>query len=353
MTSGERPPVTDPAWVDAGTLQASPRLRWAGWAVGLLGLAALAGVALHLGEVERFVELLHSLAPAWLLLALMLQGATYFSVAVAWGYALRQAGERRSLGELLPLALAKLFVDQSMPTGGIGGTAFLVAALARRGVPRSACVAALITNLVGHYGAYLLAAIISVSLLSLRHQARPWMLAIAAAFVLVSLAVPLAVLALRRYGRRGPDWLLGLPGVRPLIDATAEASVSLLRRPRLMLTTGALNFAVMALDAGTLWTMLHALGLGRPYGAVFPSFLLAMMVTTVGPIPMGLGSFEATCVAALTLQGVPIEGALTATLLLRGCTTWLPMLPGWILARRELRAMHTGGAMEDRRVVPP
>jgi uncharacterized membrane protein YbhN (UPF0104 family) len=43
-------------------------------------------------------------------------------------------------------------------------------------------------------------------------------------------------------------------------------------------------------------------------------------------------------VAALTLQGVSIEAALTATLLLRGFTTWLPMLPGLLLARRVLRA---------------
>ena len=146
--------------------------------------------------------------------------------------------------------------------------------------------------------------------------------------------------------------MLRLPGVRSLVEATAEAPVRLLRRPKLLLATTALNFAVLALDAGTLWIMLHALGLGMPYSVVFPSFLLAMMVTTVGPIPMGLGSFEAICVAALTLQGVPIEGALTATLLLRGCTTWVPMLPGLFLARREFRAMPTDDALADRSLPP-
>jgi hypothetical protein len=41
-------------------------------------------------------------------------------------------------------------------------------------------------------------------------------------------------------------------------------------------------------------------------------------------------------VAALHLQGQPIAVALTSTLLLRGLTFWLPMLPGLLLARREV-----------------
>lgn len=39
----------------------------------------------------------------------------------------------------------------------------------------------------------------------------------------------------------------------------------------------------------------------------------------------------------LGLMGVPIEAALSATLLLRGFTVWLPMLPGMWLARWALR----------------
>jgi len=60
------------------------------------------------------------------------------------------------------------------------------------------------------------------------------------------------------------------------------------------------------------------------------------MVATFGLVPLGLGTFEATCVAMLRTLGVLLEAALTATLLLRGFTLWLPMLPGLLLARREL-----------------
>jgi glycosyltransferase 2 family protein len=316
----------------------APRaLQWAGWLFGLLALLTVVTVAAHLGDIERFMELLRSLSPAWLLLALLLQAATYFSLALAWQNGLHHAGVERPVRKLLPLTLAKLFVDQAAPTGGISGTAFLVAALVRRGIAAPACLAVLLANLVGHYGANLLAALVGIGLLWMAHETQTWMVGVFALFALVSVAIPTGMLALRQYGRRAPSWLLRIPGLASLLRAAKDAPVTLLRRPRVLAVMTALSVAVILLDAGTLWVMLNALGLPTSYQVAFPSYLLAMMVTTVGPIPLGLGTFEATCVTVLVLQGLPIEGALTATLLLRGCTTWLPLLPGLILVRRELR----------------
>ena len=63
---------------------------------------------------------------------------------------------------------------------------------------------------------------------------------------------------------------------------------------------------------------------------------MASMAATLGPIPLGLGTFEAARVGMLNLLGVSVEAALAGTLMLRGLTFWLPMLPGIWLARREL-----------------
>jgi uncharacterized membrane protein YbhN (UPF0104 family) len=77
---------------------------------------------------------------------------------------------------------------------------------------------------------------------------------------------------------------------------------------------------------------------------VFASFMIASVAATVGPTPLGLGTFESVCVATLTLVGVSLEAAPTATLLLRGLTFRLPMLPGLLIARRELRRDGDGAA---------
>ena len=62
----------------------------------------------------------------------------------------------------------------------------------------------------------------------------------------------------------------------------------------------------------------------------FAGFIMASMVATLGPIPLGLGTFEAACVGMLSLLGVAIEATLAATLL---------------LSRAYLLASHAAGSM--------
>jgi hypothetical protein len=58
---------------------------------------------------------------------------------------------------LIPLGLAKLFVDQVVPTAGVGGTLLVVHGLIRRGVPQGLATAALLMDLLSFYAAHGLA----------------------------------------------------------------------------------------------------------------------------------------------------------------------------------------------------
>jgi len=53
-------------------------------------------------------------------------------------------------------------------------------------------------------------------------------------------------------------------------------------------------------------------------------------------LPGGLGTFEASMVLMLRLAGIDLPVALSTTLLFRGLSFWLPMLPGWWLAHRAV-----------------
>jgi Mg2+-importing ATPase len=75
--------------------------------------------------------------------------------------------------------------------------------------------------------------------------------------------------------------------------------------------------------------------------------MIASLVRTVGVIPGGLGTFEATSVVALALTGSTVAEALAATLLFRGLSFWLPMLPGFLISRRELRTGAAEPATDD------
>ena len=56
----------------------------------------------------------------------------------------------------------------------------------------------------------------------------------------------------------------------------------------------------------------------------------------MGIVPGGLGTFEAASVVTLRMVGVDIAVALAATLLFRGLSFWLPMLPGYWFSLRAI-----------------
>jgi uncharacterized protein (TIRG00374 family) len=116
-----------------------------------------------------------------------------------------------------------------------------------------------------------------------------------------------------------------------------EAPVELVRDPQLIAVLAALNLAVFIADAATMQACIHALGVHAPLSAGYVAFMMASIAVILGPVPMGLGSFEAVSIAMLRLFGVPFEAALSATLLFRGFTLWLPLIPGGILLRQELK----------------
>ena len=307
------------------------------WAFGLLTLFALVLVVLHFGTIEEFSRLAWAARPEWLLLACVAQAATYVSTALVWRQALRRAGHPRSLGTLVPLGVAKLFTDQVVPSGGVSGAILVARGLTRRGVPTKVAMAALLVGLVAYFAAYLASMLASLGILWLHDRANAPVFVVVAIFVAIVIAIPSGVLWMKQWGHRLPArWVRRLPGAAVLLKAIAEAPTGLLHDSVLLAETVTLEFSVFALDALTLWLAFRALGDSPAVWIAFVSFIMASMAATLGPIPLGLGTFEAACVGMLSLLGEAIETALAATLLLRGLTFWLPMLPGLWLARREI-----------------
>ncbi|HEO8139584.1 TPA: flippase-like domain-containing protein, partial [Legionella pneumophila] len=64
--------------------------------------------------------------------------------------------------------------------------------------------------------------------------------------------------------------------------------------------------------------------------------VIASSIASLSFFPGGLGIFEGSLTGLLTFLGLSIEQAFTATILFRGFTYWLPMLPGFLLTQKEL-----------------
>jgi glycosyltransferase 2 family protein len=104
---------------------------------------------------------------------------------------------------------------------------------------------------------------------------------------------------------RGPrlltSWVRRLPDAARLLQAIADAPTDLVRDPLLLAQTVSLKFAIFVLDALTLWLVLRGLGKTRRSGSPSSVFIMASVAATLGPMPLGLSTFEAAGVGiALT-----------------------------------------------------
>jgi uncharacterized protein (TIRG00374 family) len=124
------------------------------------------------------------------------------------------------------------------------------------------------------------------------------------------------------------------------VTETLPRLVEVLQRPR-KLAEG-LGGTVL-LSAGfvlCLWAAVHAFGGQLDIATVAVVFLAGSALGSAAPTPGGLGAVEAALATGLTAAGLPSETAVSAVLLFRLVTFWLPVLPGWLafnaLQRREL-----------------
>lgn len=308
------------------------------WLPGVLLLAGLVAVASHFSEGKKFALLLQQARPAWILAAALLQAGTYVCSAAVWQRALHKGRARCTVRSLVPVAVARLFVDQVLPTAGFGGRLLVLRALQKRRIHTRLAVAAILIDLLTLYAAFAVCVLASLVIVAVVRDLNRLVLMLASLFPIFALSIPATVLWLsQRDLREPPRWLRRIPRAGDLFQQVSRAPRRLVRNRPLLLEAGGLQLLVFILDAATLGAMLRAVGYDPNPAAVFASFVFAQVAATVLLIPGGLGTFEASAVAMLALFRVPVEPALTATLLLRGFTYWLPMAPGFWLSRREMK----------------
>jgi uncharacterized protein (TIRG00374 family) len=315
--------------------------RWLWWMLGAALVAAVVVAALHVSEAGAFVRLARQTEPSWLLVAVVLQGATYVAQGKVWRLVAAAARFDLAWGTAYALSLAKLFVDQALPSGGISGTVMLAGALEKQGMPRPAVMATVIVNTASYYAAYVGSLAAALGLAMWHRQANPLVVWTALAFAIFGVVVTVSVLSLSgvpipAFARHGP--------LSRAFRFLEEADPALSHRPRLVLVATGCQLGIVALDASTVWVLIRALGTEASPAGVFTSFMISSLLRTVGVLPGGLGTFEAASVVTLRLIGVHVPVALSATLLFRGLSFWLPMPLGLWCSRRVVAGRPGAGA---------
>ena len=193
----------------------------------------------------------------------------------------------------------------------------------------------IVVSTASYYAVYVVTLAAALVIAHVRHEANGVVELVSIAFVLFAVAVTVGVLVLagRSASQLNPR-LARLPLVGKGLGLIEDADRRLARGPRLLVEAGGYQLLIVLCDAATVWFAILALGTSASVSGVFASFMISTLFRTVGVLPGGLGTFEATSVLTLKLVGVELSIALSATLLFRGLSFWLPMIPGFIVARR-------------------
>ena len=248
------------------------------------------------------------------------------------------------LGQAYKFSLAKLFVDQAVPAAGISGTVVMARALERHGSSRSTVMAGVVVNTVSYYATYIVCLAAALAAAVASGHSNALIIAAAALFFIFSVTMTAGFLTLS--GRKSES----LPGkvrhislVRKTLDLVRQAEPRLARSPRLIAQASIFQLAIILFDTATIWVLIRSLGAKASPVGVFTSFMISTLLRTFSILPGGLGIFEAASVVTLKLAGIDVPVALSATLLFRGLSFWLPMLPGLIFSRGVMRARSAAG----------
>jgi len=153
-------------------------------------------------------------------------------------------------------------------------------------------------------------------------------------FVLAGLIALAAAVAALPAGRR-----LLRARVVPTINQVLPQLLQMAQHPRKLAQGIGGTLLLSAAYIGCLAVCVRALGVSLPIASVAVVYLTGSAIGSLVPTPGGIGAVEAALSAGLTAAGMPAAAAVSAVLLYRLLTFWLPVPIGWLalkyLERRQ------------------
>ena len=284
-------------------------------------VAGAAAVYLLAGELAR-ASLGSTLREAnwqWGIVALALSASTYVGATISLsGF----VAVRLSFFRTLLVQVAGSFITLVTPAA-VGGAALNIRYLQRRKVPAAVAAASVgvaqVVAFVLHIVLIVIFAAIAGSSAKEHIQPPRWAWFVLAGLVVLALAV-LAVPAGRRALRARVSPTLGQ--VLPRLLDVAQQPVKLAQG-----IGGALLLSLSYILC--LAACVAAFGRSVPIASIAVVYLTGSAIGSILPTPGGLGGVEAALTAGLTAAGLPGAVAVSAVLLFRLLTFWLPVPFGW------------------------
>src|SRR5262249_28375407 len=284
-------------------------------------IATVAAIYLLAGELARASprSLLGSADWRWGFAALALSALTYVGAALSLsGF----VAERLNFPRTLLVQLASSFVTLVTPAA-VGGAALNVRYLQRKKIPAPVAAASVGVSQVVAFVLHILLLVVFAAIAGTRTE-NPITPPTWAYFVLAGLVVLAGVVLAVPAGRR-----LVRARLSPTFGQVLPRLLEIAQHPRKLAEGigGALLLSLAYILC--LAACVAAFGRSVPFAKIGFVYLTGSAIGSIIPTPGGLGAVEAALTAGLTAPGLPGRGGVSAVLLVRLLTFWLPVPFGW------------------------
>ena len=284
-------------------------------------VAGAAAVYLLAGELARasLGSTLREVNWQWGIVALALSASTYVGATISLsGF----VAARLSFLRTLLVQVAGSFITLVTPAA-VGGAALNIRYLQRRKIPAAVAAASVgvaqVVAFVLHIALIVIFATIAGSSAGEHIQPPRWAWFVLAGLVVLALAV-FAIPAGRRELRAR---------VSPMLGQVLPRLLDVAQQPR-KLALGIGGAMLLSLSyILCLAACVAAFGRSVPLASIAVVYLTGSAIGSILPTPGGLGGVEAALTAGLTAAGLPGAVAVSAVLLFRLLTFWLPVPFGW------------------------
>jgi len=296
----------------------------------LFTIAALVGVYYillpQLAKVGNPLPALETAQWAWVLVAIAFSVLTYVASAIGL---IGGVSVRVPFWPTLLTQGASSYVNRVSPSN-VGGMVLNVRFLQKAGVEPTAGVAAVGVNSLAGALVHLVLLVIFFAWAGRAGAGKAFKLP-SSSTLLAVLAVVAAVIGIVIATRQGRNF-----AARKVLPSLRSSVASLGRVARSPVRLGLLfgGSAVVTLSyVGALAAGVEAFGGGASIAKIGAVYMAASVVAAATPTPGGVGGYEAAAITGLTGIGISSAAAVSAVVISRLATYWLPVLPGWLCWR--------------------
>lgn len=310
--------------------------------LGLISIVVFFGILvvfafIHFEDTKRLLALIKHAHTGWMLVAVITQVITYFLAGAVWHIVSRSAKYHLSLKSLIELSVEQLAVNQLIPVGGVAGHVIMVKAMRRLGLPIALAMEVMFVDTLAYHISFSFVTLLSLVILWWHNNMTSIIVSLVTIFFIIELiVVGLTWAAVNHKKLQLPGWLTQGKFTSKLFLAMENISHDRIFSTEMLIQTSVLRLGIFLLDAVSLYALMRAIGSEGNLILAFVALVIASVAGAIVLSPGGIGGFEAGCVAILVLWGTPLGIAIASTLLLRGLSMWIPLIPGLMIAKEDL-----------------